>query len=946
VGNAQAAHTGNYDVVVSNVVGSATSAAASLSLNVPVSITTQPAAVAVNPGGLTTLSVKATGTAPLGYQWFRNGEPLAGATSASLPIGPAQDADAGNYHVAVSNVVGTVASVAVALTINTPPAVVLDPVSLSLSAGSLASFSVSATGTAPLTYQWRRNGAPIAGATSANYSIGSAQASHAASYDVVVSNVAGSVTSAPATLAINRPLSFTTQPAGVVLNPGASASLSVVVEGTAPIVYQWRRNGTAISGATNPSYSIGPVSEGDAAAYDVVVSNVVGSVVSERALVTLNVPVNIIRQPVGVSLNPASMTTLTVAATGTGPLSYQWSKDGMPIPGANATSLVLSNAQAVDAGTYAVVVGNVVGSVSSEGARVSINTPVSISAQPEGVQITAGSAVLLSVTATGTEPLSYQWFKNGAALPGANTNTYAIASATAGDAATYEVAVSNVVGTVNSAQAVVGLNVPVSITSQPASFTTVKGTSMSLSVAVAGTAPFSYQWRKSGVEIAGQTASSLTLNPVQLSDAGAYDVVVGNVVGRVTSATALVTVQDPPEITTPITGGTVKAGTSYTFRTTVAGTGPFSYQWRKDGIPIAGATAISYSIPMVDESFAGLYDIVVTGPSGSVVSPGATLSVLSISSGPPVFMTQPVNVAVAWGKSATVSAMVAATKPFSYEWYKVGAPEAGVPDVLVDSGSSPAVTGLVLRYTVAAVKEASEGLYELRLRDFAGNPAGTLPAVIRLNLSLGDARLLLRGWRQDISNLQSDSLATVVLPSGVAANEMLSVGLRTSAPATYSWIHRTGIGTVTKLSGQTSPTLNFKDVVRLRGFYVLTVSTGGTNRNITFQVLSFATTNLATGGVAAPSVSNPKSVAVPVGWSAAFGVSTTGGVRGYTWWKQQDGLVDKALTGVEASPFLIIDNVSLADDGTRYYVEVFSADPSGASVKSLPASLDVVPSGD
>jgi hypothetical protein len=83
-----------------------------------------------------------------------------------------------------------------------------------------------------------------------------------------------------------------------------------------------------------------------------------------------------------------------------------------------------------------------------------------------------------------------------------------------------------------------------------------------------------------------------------------------------------------------------------------------------------------------------------------------------------------------------------------------------------------------------------------------------------------------------------------------------------------------------------------------------------------------------------------------VGWSAAFGVSTTGGVRGYTWWKQQDGLVDKALTGVEASPFLIIDNVSLADDGTRYYVEVFSADPSGASVKSLPASLDVVPSGD
>jgi hypothetical protein len=572
---------------------------------------------------------------------------------------------------------------------------------------------------------------------------------------------------------------------------------------------------------------------------------------------------------------------------------------------------------------------------------------VSIIAQPEGVRLTAGSAVLLSVTASGTEPISYQWFKNGTAIAGANTNTYAIASATAGDAATYEVTVSNVAGAVNSAQAVVALNVPVSITSHPASFTTVKGASLSLSVAVAGTAPFSYQWRKSGVELAGQTASSLTFNPVQLSDAGAYDVLVRNVAGEATSTTALLTVQDPPQITTPISGGTVKAGTSYTFRTTVAGTGPFSYQWRKDGVPIAGATALSYSIPMVDESFAGIYDIVVTGPSGSTVSPGATLSVISISSGPPVFMSPPANVAVAWGRSATVSAMVAATKPFSYAWYKVGAASDGSSDVLVASGSSPAATGLVLRYTVASVRETTEGLYELRLTDFAGRPAGTLPAVIRLNVSLGSARLLLGGWSQDISNVQSDSMATVVLPSSVAPNDMLSVGIRTAGPASYSWIHRSGIGTVTRLTSQTSPTLNFKDVVRMRGFYVLTVNTGGTTQNITFQVLSFAKGDI-TGVAKGLSVSNPKSVVVTEGWSAAFWVAATGAVRGYTWYKEGVGSVAKALTGLEASPFLILDNVSMTDDLTSYYVEVFNADPAANpnSVKSLPAFLDVVPRGD
>ena len=244
----------------------------------------------------------------------------------------------------------------------------------------------------------------------------------------------------------------------------------------------------ATSGVPATSRLIASATDFDAATYDVVVSNVVGSLASNKAVVTLNAAVSITQQPAGISLNPGSMTTLTVSASGTAPLTYQWSKDGSPIPGASAASLVLSNAQALDSGTYAVVVGNVVGSVSSTPAEVFINAPVTISAQPEGVQLTAGSSALLSVTASGTAPLTYQWFKNGAALAGANTSTFAIASAQAGDAATYEVAVSNIVGTVSSAKAVVALNVPVSITTQPANFTSVVGSSMALSASYSASA--------------------------------------------------------------------------------------------------------------------------------------------------------------------------------------------------------------------------------------------------------------------------------------------------------------------------------------------------------------------------------------------------------------------------------------------------------------------------
>ena len=937
----QPANAGNFDVVVSNVVGSATSTAAVLSVNAPVTITSQPAAAALNLGATATFSVKATGTAPLTYQWYRNGEPVSGATAASLTLSPAQDPDAGTYQVAVSNVVGTVTSFGATLSFNTPPSILLDPASLSVNAGAAASFTASAAGTAPLTYQWRKNGTPIAGALSASYSISAAQAVHAAVYDVVVTNVAGSATSAPATLALNVPLSITAQPAGAAVNPGASATLSVSVEGTGPISYQWRRNGSAIDGAINPAYAIASATDLDAASYDVVVSNVVGSLVSNKAVVTLNTAVSITQQPSGISLNPGSMTTLSVAATGTAPLTFQWSKDGSPIPGANASSLVLTNAQALDSGTYAVVVGNVVGSVSSAPAEVLINAPVTISAQPEGVWLTAGSAALLSVTASGTAPLNYQWFKNGAAIAGANTNTFAIGSAKASDAATYEVAVSNIVGTVGSAQAVVALNVPVSITTQPAHFTSVVGSAMALTVAASGTGPLTYQWRKAGIDLPGQTTATLSLNPVQLADAGPYDVVVANIVGSVTSSSAVVTVQDPPVITTPINSASVKAGTSFTFTTTVSGTGPLTYQWRKDGIPLAGANALSYTIPMVDESLAGIYDIVVTGPSGSVVSPGATLTVISISFGPPVLMNQPSNVAVAWGKTATLSVMVTATKPFSYEWYKIGS-----PDTLVASETSPAGTGLVLKYTVPAVKDTHEGLYEMRLKDFEGNACETTrPCALRLNLAFGDASLLLKGWTQDLAILQTDLAATIVLPSAIPPDDILKVGVKTASPATYSWIHKTGNGTITRLTTQTGPTLNFKEVTRVKGFYILTVATGSITRNLTFQALSFATTNIGTAGVTAPVITyDPESLTVPVGGAADFAVTATGSVRGYVWWKKV-GIVETALTAVGSSPWLVFDTVTLSDEAS-YYAEILSADPLGASVKSAPAVLTVVPVGE
>jgi hypothetical protein len=426
-----------------------------------------------------------------------------------------------------------------------------------------------------------------------------------------------------------------------------------------------------------------------------------------------------------------------------------------------------------------------------------------------------------------------------------------------------------------------------------------------------------------------------------LVDSGSYDVVVGNLVGTVTSASATVLVQDPPVLGVPPQDATVKAGGTVSFRTTVVkGDGTLTYQWRKDGAPIPGANALVYEIALVDGVHGGLYDLVVTGPWGSVVSAPARLTVEAISTGRPVVMAHPVNTTVDLGKSATLSAMVASSLPFRYEWVKVGK-----PDEVVSSGTSSAGTGLVLKYTVAAVKDANEGLYELVLRTEDGAfSEATRPGAIRLTLSLGEVRLSLKDWSLNLSPLQNDQAASVVLPAAIATNDVLRLSLKTSSPATYSWHYRSANGTVTKLPTQVGPTLNFSQVVRLRGYYVLTIKILGVSRSISFQTISFSSGPAPTAGVPPDISYAPESLVVPVGASAGFAVSATGNVGGYRWFKRVGG-VDKELVDAGSTPWLTIDKAALGDTA-EYLVEVFSAITGVGSRTSEAASLVVVPLGE
>ena len=138
----------------------------------------------------------------LAYQWSLNGTNILGATNSVLTLSNAQTNNAGSYVVLVSNNFGSVTSSIAVLTVNVPASISLPPQSQTVRAGSNANFTVTASGTSPLNYQWQFNGNPISGATNSLFTVNSAQLTNAGGYSVVVTNIAGSVTSAVAVLMV------------------------------------------------------------------------------------------------------------------------------------------------------------------------------------------------------------------------------------------------------------------------------------------------------------------------------------------------------------------------------------------------------------------------------------------------------------------------------------------------------------------------------------------------------------------------------------------------------------------------------------------------------------------------------------------------------------------------------------------------------------------------
>ena len=354
-------------------------------------ISSPPSSQTAGVGANVSFLVGASGDPTILYQWSFDGAPIAGANSPLLNLQNIQTTNQGSYSVVVTNNFGSSTSAVATLQVLLNPGVAGWSSSASVTAGSPANFTVTATGQPPLTYQWDFDNAPIPGATNANFSIPSAQSSNSGSYQVFITNAYGNASSPVLPLAVTLPPVVNGTSLSGPTTIGGNATFTVFLQGATPLTNQWyfetSSTTNALPNATNSSLTISNVQATNAGSYQLFVTNAYGSTNSPPLplVIVAGFAPGIGSQPHSETVPQGFLGSFQVLASGTAPLAYQWWFNGNAVHNATNPALFLESVQASNAGSYQVIVTNAFGSRTSAVATLDVQV---LNTQAPGVVVT------------------------------------------------------------------------------------------------------------------------------------------------------------------------------------------------------------------------------------------------------------------------------------------------------------------------------------------------------------------------------------------------------------------------------------------------------------------------------------------------------------------------------------------------------------------------------
>jgi gliding motility-associated-like protein len=697
---------------------------------------------------------------------------------------------------------------------------------------------------------------------------------------------------------------------------GGSFSLNVAATGLGTLSYQWYLDGNPITGATSSTYSVASSTASQTGSYTVKVTSSAtkcASTTSSPVSVTINAQPTITVQPTNQTTCAGGNVTLSLTATSAAPIFYQWQVlngatwTDIPTATTNPFSYGPITAAANGAQIRAIVSSVASGSsgvcpVTSNAFTLTVNTNTSIGAFTADQTICAGSALTMSVSANGSAPFTYKWYKNGSPVQttsnvSATSDTYTVASASASDAGTYTVDVTSGCGTVTTNPgSVVKVN-SVAISTQPVDQTVCSNGNATFSVAATvGTGPASYQWQLSTggafADIGGATSSSLSLTGVTTAMSGnKYQVIIkDNGSCPKTSNAVTLTVNTATTITTISTDQTLCVGDNLSLSVTAGGTAPYTYEWSRGATIVQTNTNVAsntdtYTVGTVSSADAGSYTVKVTSACGPITSSPVNVAVNGVT-----ITGQPQGLTICGGNDATFTvAATGAGNGLSYQW-----------QVKSGAGSFTDIAGATsASYTVTAATSAVSGnQYQVIVKDNNSCAKTSNPATLTVNGAM------------TINSFSTDNNLCV----GAALN--LSISITGTAPFTYDWYNGTNLVQSTPNVTALTDVYNVAAVAASdKGAYTVKVTSGcGT--------MTSTVANIGVNGVTISA--DPQTQTVCSGDSPSFSVSATAatGPLMYQWQVDDNtGGGFKDISG-ETAASLSISNAQVAQNGYKYLVKI------------------------